>query len=59
VVFPIEGRSCEEVCVRKRYLGLFRFVMTGWGAVLCFTLPAQAADGQTAKAAVRVAGDGW
>ena len=42
--------------MRKRYLGLFRFVMTGWGAVLCFAVPARVADGQTAKAAVRVAG---
>lgn len=42
--------------MRKRYLALFGFVMTVWGAVLYLAASAQAADGQTAKRAVSVAG---
>lgn len=40
----------------KRYLALLGFVMAGWGTLLCLAPSVQAADGQTAKAATRVAG---
>jgi len=42
--------------VSKRNLALFGFVMTSWGAMLCLTVRGQAADGQTAKTTVSVAG---